>query len=163
MGAIVYCVGVKEFNQTQVGSIEGYRRCCKCIKKANTICFFFLRLYVFLACNYCRYCGTCVSCMGRLPSPQGNHWLGMTHTHYMSTHKNNHSQRDTQNHIRLLNCLFFFFSFCLISQIIKKSCIEILSAEPSSVCAGGREKQAYPFLVRMLGSHGVQLCKMTVI
>lgn len=29
----------------------------------------------------------------------------------------------------------FFSSFPL--QIIKKSCIEILAAEPSSVCAGG--------------------------
>lgn len=58
-----------------------------------------------------------------------------------------------------------FFSFCLISQIIKKSCIEILAAEPSSVCAGGKrcEERGFPLLVKTLGSHGVPLCQMTVM
>lgn len=162
MGAIVYCVGVKEFNQTQVWSTEGYWRCCKYIKKTRYKCFI-LCLCVFVACNYCRHCGTCVSCVGRLPSPEGNHWLGMTHTYSMYTD----TYSSTRNHINMqVNWLVtVFFSFCLISQIIKKSCIEILAAEPSSVCAGGKrcEVQGFPLLVKTLGSHGVRLCQMTVI
>lgn len=74
MGAIVYCVGVKEFNQTQVGG--GYRGILKMWpipKKGIQDIIFFLWLCVFLACNYCRHCGACVSCVGRIPGPQGNH------------------------------------------------------------------------------------------
>lgn len=40
-----------------------------------------------------------------------------------------------------INDPFLFLSFPL--QIIKKSCIEILAAEPSSVCAGGGELKTH--------------------
>ena len=100
MGAIVYCVGVKDFNQTQVGSAGGYWRCCKCLRKQTQLIFYFLRLFVFLARNYCRHGGSCVSCVGRLPGPQGNHWLGTTHTCIVTQRP---TQKDTQNHIRSLN------------------------------------------------------------
>ncbi len=43
----------------------------------------------------------------------------------------------------------FFLNFSL--QIIKKSCIEILAAEPSSVCAGGKShlntRHVYVFVI----------------
>lgn len=70
----------------------------------------------FLACNYCRHCGTCISCMGRLPSPQRNNWLGMTHIPhaYSCKHSSTQRERHTQILIMSFNCLvtvFFLFSF----------------------------------------------------
>lgn len=50
---------------------------------------------------------------------------------FYSSHKKFSSYREWAE----INDPFFFSSFPL--QIIKKSCIEILAAEPSSVCAGG--------------------------
>lgn len=54
----------------------------------------------------------------------------------------------------MLGFCFFF------SKIIKKSCIEILAAEPSSVCAGGKrcEERGLALLVRRVCGRGVRLC-----
>lgn len=51
------------------------------------------------------------------------------------------TQGDLHSRISLVNYLITGLVFlCLCGfQIIKKSCIEILAAEPSSVCAGGKE------------------------
>lgn len=110
MGAIVYCVGVKEFNQTQVGSNGGYWRWCEYAKTEMPF-IFFLWLFVFPARHYCRHYGTRVSCVGRLPSPQGNHWLGMTRTYHVYTHTNTHphTQRRTKlSYVIKLSCDCFF-------------------------------------------------------
>lgn len=87
------------------------------IKKKSRCNFSFLCLYVFLACNYCRHCGTCVSCMGRLPSPQGNHWLGMTH---MYTHTNTHPNTQTETQKIILchyHVLWLRFLLLLLSDL----------------------------------------------
>lgn len=72
MGAIVYCVGVKEFNQTQV---RGHRI-------INTKAPFYvighLVIYATPACDHCRHHRARVSCLGRLPVSQRNHRLGRT-------------------------------------------------------------------------------------
>lgn len=138
MGAIVYCVGVKEFNQTQVRATERW-----CHKKIILFLVSFIQFCLcvsFLACNYCRLCRACVSCMGRFPSSKGNHRLGMTYTAHIFINTHPYREGDTQIYVVSPSCLvtlsiLFFFSF----QIIKKSCIEILAAEPSSVCAGGEK------------------------
>lgn len=56
------------------------------------------------------------------------------------SYRNAHTGRSTQSYLigKLCHCCFFYFFICGF-QIIKKSCIEILAAEPSSVCAGGKE------------------------
>lgn len=46
MGAIVYCVGVKEFNQTQVRATEGH---CKSLHIKHIRLFYFLCLLLQLA------------------------------------------------------------------------------------------------------------------
>lgn len=71
--------------------------------------------------------------MGGFPSPEGNHRLGTTHTFHMKSSASQSERHD----LTKLPC-DFLFSILLNSQIIKKSCIEILAAEPSSVCAGGK-------------------------
>lgn len=94
---------------------------------------------------------------GEASKPSGE---SLTRYDTYTTYSHKHSSTGRGGHTNLYyiiqlscDCFFYFlFSFCLISQIIKKSCIEILAAEPSSVCAGGKrcEEQEFPLLVPVL-------------
>lgn len=56
--------------------------------------------------------------------------------------------RDRHWHCENKENITKWFPFSTFPQILKKSCIEILAAEPSSICAGGKARNIYlPFIL----------------
>lgn len=146
MGAIVYCVGVKEFNQTQVRSTDRYQKYSKYIKiqisyfVCVSVCFSSLQL-LQTQWNMCFLYGEASKPSGESLTQYGTH---IPHVYHINTHTHT---KESHKNLRYHITIFFLFPSPL-SQIIKKSCIEILAAEPSSVCAGGKrceERGFFPF------------------
>ena len=122
MGAIVYCVGVKEFNETQVwktGSGFTLKPLCDQIQRADPmenvclsvcvcacVCVCVCVCVCFSAGYHSGHSGACLSCVGRLPSTQGDHRLGMictqTHTH-THTHGRTAGRTDGRTDIHTTN------------------------------------------------------------
>lgn len=135
LGAIVYCVGVKDFNQTQVHNTVQKLSLWSLKTSALFVCRFTKPIGIILYCvlvgYHCRHHWSCVSCCGRFPRPEGDDWFSKFSSLVICLY----------NEVKAiwLYCITDYAAVWLFLyfQIIKKSCIEILAAEPSSVCAGG--------------------------
>lgn len=116
-----------------------------------SVCFSSLQLLRTLW-NMCFLCG-------EASKPSGESLTRYdTYTPHIYTYAHPHTEKDTKSYYAIKQS---FFSLSLpASQIIKKSCIEILAAEPSSVCAGGKrcQEQGFPSSLRRWAVNGVWLC-----
>ena len=131
LGATVYCVGVKDFNETQVNPSTHHITTHQWGPIDSPVCSRSAANVPPPAVDDSRREGPRVPGQRRLPGSAGDHRLGMT------------SAALFVNCTSVLHVLLFlsintdgvvFHSFL---KILKRSCIEILAVEPSSVCRGG--------------------------
>lgn len=130
LGATVYCVGVKDFNETQVSRPSSEQRSRFVISGSEPVSR--------LPCSSppsptARITSSRSTMASRLCRESSTRWGNMAaHLHRMWTWWN-----------VTLSTVFNASHFPLFFQILRRSCIEILAVEPSSICEGGKASDSH--------------------